>query len=124
MYWLTRTYTYPTYFLTVCNLDKPVFTELNETTFTGVENENLIISLQAVGHPAIITYTWIKNGVPLAHAPHYIIDGSTLNFTRLSRTDNGAYSCEAINSEGSTVINFTISVQCEYIYSLPHNVHC
>lgn len=91
---------------------KPIFTELNETTFTGVENENMLISLEANGHPAIITFTWGKNGIPLPpRGPNYIIDGSTLNFTRLNRTDSGAYSCEAINSEGSTMMNFTINVQ-------------
>lgn len=94
--------------------DKPVFNELNDTTIFGVEGETLFVSLQADGHPSTITYNWIKNGVPLLGNFNYIVNGSTLNFTKLLRTDTGAYTCEAFNSEGSTSLNFTLNVKCEY----------
>lgn len=91
-------------------VDKPKFIELNESTFYGTEGDNLIVSLQAYGHPQTMTYTWRKNGRSLSHS-----DKSTLNFTKLSRNDEGEYSCEAYNGEGSATLNFSISVRCEYI---------
>lgn len=97
-----------------CFLDKPVFAELNDTIFIGIEDGCLVIPLQANGHPASISYRWFKNGIPLVFGSNYIIEGSILNFTRLSRTDAGSYSCEAINSEGSSFLNFTVNVQCKY----------
>ncbi len=88
---------------------------MNDTVFEGVEGENLIIPLQATGNPTPISYTWSKNGVPLSRNLNYVFDGSTLNFTRLSRSDSGSYSCEALNKEGSSFTNFTVNVQCEYL---------
>lgn len=93
--------------------DKPIFEELNETVFWGVEGESLIVPLYARSNPSALTYTWSKNGVPLVHGSNYLIDGSTLNFTQLSRTDVGNYSCEAINKEGSSFMNFSVNVQCK-----------
>lgn len=83
---------------------------MNETSFVNVEGENLVIMLQATAQPATITYTWIKNGEPLPR-----IDGPVLNFTRLDRKDTGFYSCEANNMEGSSTINFTVTVQCKLL---------
>ncbi|XKL66984.1 hypothetical protein PGB90_010404 [Kerria lacca] len=103
-------------------LYKPVFAELNDTIFIGIEDGCLVIPLQANGHPASISYRWFKNGIPLVFGSNYIIEGSILNFTRLSRTDAGSYSCEAINSEGSSFLNFTVNVQYSATISSISNV--
>lgn len=38
-----------------------------------------------------------------------------LNISKLMRTDAGIYSCEAVNSQGSAVINITVIVECKCI---------
>lgn len=42
-----------------------------------------------------------------------------MNITKLNRNDAGIYTCEAVNSQGSAMINITVVVECKYIY-LPH----
>jgi hypothetical protein len=93
--------------------DKPVFNELPEREFTGVEGESLLVAPQATGRPATISYTWTKDRAPLAPGPHLHVEGPLLNFTRLNRSDSGVYTCEAVNSEGATSISITVSVQCK-----------
>lgn len=89
--------------------DGPVFMDLNETFFTGVEGKSLVIPFRVHANPNTITYTWTKDGSPLTHN----FTGSIFNITRLSRKDSGIYSCEAINDVGSTAIKFNISVLCK-----------
>ncbi|XP_046676056.1 nephrin isoform X1 [Homalodisca vitripennis] len=92
-------------------LYKPVFNELPEKEVTGVEGDSLLVAPQATGRPHTISYTWTKDKAPLSPGPHLTIEGPLLNFTRLNRSDSGVYSCEAVNSEGSTSVSLTISVQ-------------
>ena len=47
-----------------------------------------------------------------------MFEGSTLNITKLIRSDGGIYSCEAVNSQGSTTINITVVVECSYNFLL------
>lgn len=42
-----------------------------------------------------------------------ISDGSTLNITKLTRFDAGIYTCEAVNSQGNSVANVNVTVQCK-----------
>ena len=93
----------------MCFTDKPIIADLNETIFTEEEGNNLVIPLQVSAHPNKIKYTWSKDGVPLSQ--NY---DSTLNITRLSRSDSGLYSCEALNSLGSSSIEFRVIVLCKY----------
>lgn len=83
----------------------------------GNEGEALQIALQANANPMSITYTWTKDGVPLsnsgANADRIISDGSVLNITRLTRSDAGIYTCEAVNSQGSATVNITVIVECK-----------
>lgn len=98
--------------------DKPVFEQMAELTI-GIENEPLVISLKADGNPPNIAYTWIKDGLPITPSSsstiqdRIISDGPILNITKLSRHDAGTYSCEALNSQGSTMISINISVECK-----------
>lgn len=71
--------------------------------------------MPAKGNPESIEYTWTKNGLPLrSSGSHRIItNGSRLIFENLTRTDSGDYTCEAVNSQGSTMKNFTLTVLCE-----------
>lgn len=100
--------------------DKPVFDPTNEAMVTGIEHEPLIISLRADGNPTAITYTWTKDGLPIAQAStssgveRIIFDGPTLNITKLSRHDSGRYTCEALNSQGSARMHVNVTVQCKY----------
>lgn len=74
--------------------------------------------MKADGNPANIAYTWTKDGLPVTQAgsstgtERIISDGSVLNITRLSRHDAGSYSCEALNSQGSTLAVVNVTVQC------------
>ncbi|XP_070491537.1 nephrin isoform X2 [Chironomus tepperi] len=103
----------------------PKFTPPPSATVVGIEDESLIINLMANGNPMNIQYTWTKEGSPLEDHDNQriVIDGPTLNFTKLARDDSGLYTCEALNSQGSAVIN--ISVVVEYgatIESISDNV--
>lgn len=37
-----------------------------------------------------------------------------MNITKLNRNDAGIYTCEAVNSQGSVMINITVVVECKY----------
>ncbi|KAJ3642020.1 hypothetical protein Zmor_028484 [Zophobas morio] len=105
--------------ITLQVLYKPVFDKDNEEAVTGVEGEPLIVSLKADGSPQNIAYTWTKDGLPIIQSStgsgveRIISDGPVLNITRLSRHDAGTYTCEAINSQGSSVTQINIAVQYE-----------
>uniref|UniRef100_A0A2H1WN64 Hemolin n=1 Tax=Spodoptera frugiperda TaxID=7108 RepID=A0A2H1WN64_SPOFR len=94
----------------------PIFDETTPYTTVGVENEPLIIVLRADGNPGSITYTWTKDGLPIAQSSYstgndrIISEGSMLNMTKLSRHDAGVYTCEAVNSQGAAVANISVSV--------------
>ncbi|KAJ8946977.1 hypothetical protein NQ318_015915 [Aromia moschata] len=98
-------------------LYKPVFDVNNEEAVTGIEGEPLIITLKAEGNPQNIAYTWTKDGLPITLASsasgveRIVSDGSVLNITKLSRHDAGTYTCEALNSQGSSVAQVNITVQ-------------
>jgi len=98
------------------DIDKPTTAELNETTFTEVEGYSLIVPLRISANPNRIKYTWSKDGAPLIHQNFE----STLNITRLDRTDSGIYSCEAFNSMGSSTIEFRVVVLCEFIITITY----
>lgn len=42
-----------------------------------------------------------------------VSEGPILNITKLNRDDAGVYTCEAINSQGSDMINITVVVECK-----------
>lgn len=86
--------------------------ELNETSFTETEGSAIIVPLRVSANPNKVKYTWSKDGVPLAQNFE-----STLNISNLHRTDSGVYSCEALNSMGSAIIEFQIIVQCMFKFS-------
>ncbi|CAH1372536.1 unnamed protein product [Tenebrio molitor] len=103
--------------ITLQVLYKPVFDKDNEEAVTGVEGEPLIITLKADGNPQNIAYTWTKDGLPIIQSSsssgveRIISDGPVLNITKLSRHDAGTYTCEALNSQGSSVTQINITVQ-------------
>jgi hypothetical protein len=41
--------------------------------------------------------------------------GPILNITKLNRMDGGVYTCEAVNSQGSAMLNITVLVECKFI---------
>ncbi|GBP60622.1 Nephrin [Eumeta japonica] len=94
----------------------PKFDESTLSNAVGVENEPLVIVVRAEGNPSSITYTWTKDGLPITQSSYsnsnerILSEGGMLNITRLSRHDAGVYTCEAVNSQGSAMINITVSV--------------
>ncbi|CAH1395844.1 unnamed protein product [Nezara viridula] len=96
--------------VTMSVLYKPVFSEVGETDVSGIEGENLLLGSQAAGHPSALTYTWTKDRAPLSSNKDIHIEGPFINFTRLHRTFTGVYTCEAVNSEGSTTVTFNLTV--------------
>lgn len=96
--------------ITMSVLYKPVFNEMSESEVSGEEGESLVLGSRAVGHPSALTYTWTKDRTPLTTGRDMHIEGPFINFTRLHRTHTGIYTCEAVNSEGSTTISFNMTV--------------
>lgn len=87
------------------------------TTYMGVEGEPLRIELHATGNPLTMSYTWTKDGLPImnnAQGQRIISDGSTLNISKLSRNDAGSYICEAMNSQGTAIMEIQIVVECKF----------
>ncbi|XP_035786556.1 nephrin-like isoform X3 [Anopheles albimanus] len=104
----------------------PKFKPPPSSTVVGAEGEPLTVAMVATGNPMSISYTWTKDGLPIlssAGAQRIVSEGPILNITRLNRNDTGIYTCEAVNSQGSAMIN--ISVVVEYgasIQSISENV--
>lgn len=96
-----------------------MFDKTNEEYIAGIETEPLIISLRAEGNPTNIAYTWTKDGLPITQqststgAERILSEGPVLNITKLNRHDAGIYSCEALNSQGSAILNINVTVECE-----------
>lgn len=70
----------------------------------------------ANANPMSIAYTWTKGGLPITSgnsADRIVSVGPILNITKLMRSDAGVYTCEAINSQGSAMINITVIVECK-----------
>lgn len=93
--------------------DKPIFAALDPSELVGMEGEPFVISVLARANPSAITYTWTRDGLPLSTSNKRLTArGPTLNITRLEKYDAGTYTCEAINSEGTTVYELNLTVQC------------
>lgn len=84
------------------------------STAVGHEGEFLPLLMKANANPMTMQYTWLKDGEPLILNDRVIADGGVLNITKLSRSDDGIYTCRAVNSQGSATINITVIVECEY----------
>lgn len=91
--------------------DAPVWGEEGGEV-TGPEGHALVLAPSANGRPQSLHYTWTKDRTPLRATSRIIIDGPLLNFTSLDRSDTGTYSCEASNTEGSSVIHYNLTVHC------------
>ncbi|XP_063232440.1 nephrin isoform X2 [Bacillus rossius redtenbacheri] len=92
-------------------LFKPIFEEVPAESMIGIEGKPLALSLRANGNPSNIMYTWTKEGSVLKDEPRFQIEGPALNITRMRREDSGVYQCEAVNSEGSSVVKMNLTVQ-------------
>ncbi|SPP75591.1 blast:Nephrin [Drosophila guanche] len=93
----------------------PKFEASQTTTFVGVEGAPFHVELVASGNPMSISYTWTKDGLPITtntlSGQRLISDGPRLNISRLSRNDAGVYICEALNSQGTSLLEIQIAVE-------------
>lgn len=92
-------------------LDKPQFVLSNSQSVTVLEGTDMGLNLSAIGNPEVESYQYWKGEQPLALSDRIRIGGPVLNISRVERSDAGKYSCEAMNSEGSDVINVEIFVK-------------
>ncbi len=106
---------------------KPMFSESSLGTYTVVEGQTREISLQAVGNPPEIEYTWslpssVAVEVAAAAAEATDADSSrvsrrgayTIVVNRARRTDAGNYTVTAANSYGD--FSTTVSVELDVLY--------
>lgn len=81
----------------------------------------------ANANPMSIAYTWTKDGLPILSAGNgierIVSEGPILNITKLTRNDAGIYTCEAVNSQGSAMINITVIVECNSIHKFTVKVY-
>ena len=87
------------------------------STVVGVEGEPLQVAMLANANPMSIAYTWTKDGLPILSngaSERIVSEGPILNITQLKRSDAGIYTCEAVNSQGSEMINITVIVECKF----------
>ncbi|XP_055601231.1 nephrin isoform X2 [Uranotaenia lowii] len=92
----------------------PKFSPPPSSTAVGVEGESLTVAMVATGNPMSIAYTWTKDGLPIlaqSGVQRIVSEGPILNITKLTRADAGIYTCEAVNSQGSAMINITVVVE-------------
>ncbi|KAF4528368.1 hypothetical protein B566_EDAN006625 [Ephemera danica] len=90
---------------------------------TAVEGEGTMIQLEPRANPPSMTFTWSKDGHPLAMNARVITDGAALNITTVRKDDAGTYSLEAVNSEGSTTAKIVLSVHYPpVILEIPRSV--
>ncbi|XP_030560448.1 nephrin [Drosophila novamexicana] len=93
----------------------PKFDVAQITSFVGVEGAPLQVELHASGNPMSISYTWTKDGLPISSNPlsgqRLISDGPRLNISRLSRNDAGVYVCEALNTQGTAMLEIQVIVE-------------
>lgn len=99
--------------------DPPKFVPPPSSTVVGVEGEPLQVAMMANANPISIAYTWTKDGLPILASGNgverIVSEGPILNITKLTRIDAGIYTCEAVNSQGSAMINISVIVECKYI---------
>lgn len=99
------------------NIDPPKFVPPPSSTVVGNEGEPLQVAIMANANPMSIAYTWTKDKQSImttAYGAEGIVSvGPILNITKLMRSDAGIYTCEAVNSQGSAVINITVVVECK-----------
>ncbi|KAL9915607.1 nephrin isoform X2 [Glossina fuscipes] len=93
----------------------PKFDNTQTNTYVGIEGEPLHIELHASGNPMAMTYTWTKDGLPILsngiQGQRISSDGPVLNISRISRNDAGSYICEAMNSQGTTIMEVQLVVE-------------
>ncbi|KRG05048.1 nephrin isoform X2 [Drosophila mojavensis] len=93
----------------------PKFDVAQITSFVGVEGSPLQVELHASGNPMSISYTWTKDGLPISSNPlsgqRLVSDGPRLNISRLSRNDAGVYVCEALNTQGTALLEIQVIVE-------------
>ncbi|XP_037715828.1 nephrin isoform X2 [Drosophila subpulchrella] len=93
----------------------PKFETSQSNTFVGVEGAPFHVELMASGNPMVISYTWTKDGLPISSnslsGQRLISDGPRLNISRLSRNDAGVYMCEALNSQGTALLEVHVAVE-------------
>lgn len=107
--------------------DPPKFQPAPSSLAVGAEGEPLHVNLTADANPSSITFTWTKDGLPILSSGNgqdrIVSQGPKLNFVSLKRTDAGVYTCEAVNSQGSDMINITVNVECKINIRVRTNVH-
>ena len=90
--------------------------ELDSDTFIGLEGQQVVIELKANGNPSNIVYAWTKNGLPIGSKTNsgqrIIAEDSKVIISSLSRNYAGSYFCNAINSQGTDVVEIKVVVQC------------
>lgn len=95
-------------------LESAAVVRIVHSSDTVIEGNSFNVTCKADGDPELIVY-WIKEDTDQR------INSSVLNFTSISRNDNGTYRCEAENDCGSDSGVEIINVSCKYENMLDNN---
>lgn len=102
-------------------LHKPLFLHPPMEKYEVLQGQNALLNVSARASPAVISYAWMKDGVPLPgpdhsypwqDSPGHVIfyRGPVLHIYEADKADSGDYECEASNAEGSTKTTVIVRV--------------
>lgn len=90
--------------------DAPQFYENNKdmpASIEVLEGESLFLNASAHGKPSDLTYVWM-------YEETFIGDERELNLSNILRQQQGLYTVEVSNIEGSISRNVSVQVKCKY----------
>ena len=100
-------------FLGLNTTDPPEFTVPSQNvTRNAAQNESFTFDCTpSGGNPAVYSYTFRKGSVVVTEG----VNGSVLTINPVVRGDEGTYTCEVVNTAGSTTVTWNLFVVGEFM---------
>ena len=83
----------------------------------AVSGGDVVLTCRAIGKPAP-SLIWRFDGVVITANNHYTISGNQLEIRQFRDSDQGSYSCDAINRLGFDRRSFTVFIESKLLHRL------